>query len=172
MILRSCLLSFILGGAAPVLADTPASRTSLPARWQGVVTHVSDGDSLWVRPADGGAPRRIRIHGIDAPEACQAHGQQARAALERQVKGREVQLQVLRVDDYGRPLARLASGGEDVARAMVRQGHAWSYRYRRHLGPYATEEAEARHAGRGLFAAGQPERPYDFRRRHGPCARG
>ncbi|KQP13321.1 hypothetical protein ASF43_19535 [Pseudorhodoferax sp. Leaf267] len=146
-------------------------RKSWPERWQGVVTHVSDGDSLWVRPSTGGAPRRVRLHGIDAPEGCQAHGPAAQAALQRQLKDRQVQLRVLRVDDYGRLLARVWVGGEDVARAMVRQGHAWSYRYRRDQGPYAREEDEARQARRGLFAGAAPERPYEFRRRHGPCAR-
>ena len=42
--------------------------------FEGVVTHVTDGDSLWVRPASGGAPRQIRLQGIDAPEICQAFG--------------------------------------------------------------------------------------------------
>lgn len=139
------------------------------ARWQGVVTHVTDGDSLWVRPSAGGAPQRIRLHGIDAPEICQADGPEARAALQRLIEGRELQLQVLRVDDYGRPIARVTVQGVDVARALVREGHAWSYRWRRSPGPYAQEEAEARGAGRGLFAAREPQRPYDFRRRHGPC---
>ena len=30
-------------------------------------------------------------------------------------------------------------------------------------------EAEARTAGRGLFAKPDPQTPADFRRRHGPC---
>lgn len=133
------------------------------------MVRVTDGDSLWVRPEDGGRPRRMRISGIDAPELCQAHGQEARAALARQVKGRKLVWQVLRTDDYGRPLVRLALEGDDVARRLVLQGHAWSYRYRQDPGPYLQEEAEARQARRGLFAAPQPERPHDFRKRHGPC---
>jgi micrococcal nuclease len=148
-----------------------ASVAAVPARWQGVVTRVTDGDSLWVRPSAGGAPQRIRLHGIDAPEICQAYGLEARAALQRWVKGRELELQVLRTDDYGRPITRVTLQGADVARALVREGHAWSYRWRRSPGPYAQEEAEARSAGRGLFAAREPQRPYDFRRSHGPCER-
>lgn len=173
MLLRSCcLILLVLGSVAPAMADTPVPRKSWPARWQGLATHVSDGDSLWVRPAGGGAPRRIRLHGIDAPESCQPHGREARDALERQVAGRSLRLQVLRTDDYGRLLARLSVDGEDMARTLVRQGHAWSYRYRQNPGPYAQEESEARQARRGLFAAGLPERPYEFRRRHGSCTPG
>jgi endonuclease YncB( thermonuclease family) len=114
---------------------------------------------------------RLPLDGIDAPEICQAYGLEARAALQRWVKGRELELQVLRTDDYGRPITRVTLQGADVARALVREGHAWSYRWRRSPGPYAQEEAEARSAGRGLFAAREPQRPYDFRRSHGPCER-
>lgn len=153
------------------LVGPMAALAHQPAQWEGVVTRVSDGDSLWVRPEGGGPPRRIRIHGIDAPELCQAYGRASRAALAQQIKGRQLGLQVLRVDDYGRPLARLTLDGEDLARRLVWQGHAWSYRYRQDPGPYAQEEAEARQARRGLFAAPEPERPYDFRQRHGPCLR-
>ncbi|MDP3310892.1 MAG: thermonuclease family protein, partial [Polaromonas sp.] len=49
--------------------------------WQGTVTRVSDGDTLWVRPAAGGKPLKVRIDGIDAPEICQAGGRAARKAL-------------------------------------------------------------------------------------------
>lgn len=153
-----------------VLLALLAIALPLPAAdWSGRVSHVSDGDTLWVRPEDGGRPRKLRLHGIDAPELCQAHGPAARDALRRQALGQAVQVQTLRVDDYGRPLARLYLQGQDAAARLVREGHAWSYRYRHNPGPYAREEREARAARRGLFAADRPERPYDFRRRHGPC---
>lgn len=164
---RLVLLLLALGGPVAALAD--ASSQTWPAQWEGVVIRVTDGDSLWVRPGNGERSRRIRISGIDAPELCQPYGQEARAALAQQVRGRRLVLQVLRMDDYGRPLARLALDGDDLARRLVLQGHAWSYRYQQDPGPYALEESEAREARRGLFAAPQPERPYDFRKRHGPC---
>jgi micrococcal nuclease len=52
---------------------------------------------------------------------------------------------------------------------MVSAGQAWSYRWRRDLGPYAAEEAVARQSRLGLFAVSQPELPRDFRKRHGSC---
>ncbi|MBS0437681.1 MAG: thermonuclease family protein, partial [Proteobacteria bacterium] len=49
----------------------------------GIVTHVSDGDTVWVKRDD--APRRkpvkLRLAGIDAPERCQPWGAEASAAL-------------------------------------------------------------------------------------------
>lgn len=137
--------------------------------WQGTVSHVSDGDTLWVRPAAGGARQKIRVHGIDAPELCQVHGPQARSALRRWAWHREVLVEPLRPDDYGRLVARLWLDGQDLAARMVEDGHAWSYRYRHSPGPYARQEGEARAAQRGLFADPQAQEPYAFRRRHGPC---
>jgi endonuclease YncB( thermonuclease family) len=76
---------------------------------------------------------------------------------------------VRREDDYGRGLARIRIDDQDLGAQMVREGQAWSYRWRHSTGPYAAEEAAARRKGRGLFAASAPESPRDFRKRHGPC---
>lgn len=137
--------------------------------WQGAVTHVSDGDTLWVQPAHGGIPRKIRIDGIDAPEICQRHGDEARAVLAQHVLGQTVLVSARRQDDYGRWLARVRLQGQDVGRWLVLQGHAWSYRYRHSGGPYATEEAQARSHGLGLWQQARPMPPRVFRQRHGSC---
>jgi endonuclease YncB( thermonuclease family) len=71
--------------------------------------------------------------------------------------------------DRVRGLARIRLQGKDVGAFMVLQGHAWSYRFKSDPGPYVREEQAARQARRGVFAQTRPERPYDFRRRHGPC---
>lgn len=70
--------------------------------WSGKVTYITDGDTLWVQPSQGGKPVKIRVNGIDAPEICQAGGQAARAALARRVAGQTVTLSTRRHDDYGR----------------------------------------------------------------------
>lgn len=163
--LRMGLLSvcLLLSLAAPLAAQGSSSN------WSGTVTHVSDGDTLWVRPQRGGAPRPVRIDGIDAPELCQSHGEPARAALVGRVLGQVVQVRVRRHDDYGRALARVDLGGQDIGAWLVSQGHAWSYRYRAQGGPYAKQEAQARARRLGLFLQGRAERPREFRRRNGPC---
>ena len=143
-------------------------------RFNGVVTRVSDGDTVWVQadPADG-APRgkrvKLRLVGLDAPERCQAHGPAARAALASRVQGRKVTVRRRATDDYGRALGTLWLGDEDVGAWLVREGHAWSARWRGSGGPYASEEGAAKAARRGLFAAERPSSPRDFRRLHGPC---
>jgi endonuclease YncB( thermonuclease family) len=136
----------------------------------GVVTHVSDGDTLWVLPDSGGAPRKLRLDGIDAPEICQEGGSASRRALEQAALHRQVQVQVRRRDDFDRELARVFIDGRDLGAQLVGEGQAWSYRWRRSAGPYAAEEAQARLARRGLFVDARAEPPRDFRRRNGPCA--
>jgi endonuclease YncB( thermonuclease family) len=130
---------------------------------------VPDGDTLWVEPQTGGPARKLRLQGVDAPEICQAGGPASRDALRALVEQRMLSVTVRYQDDYGRDLARIEADGQDLAAAMVRQGQAWSYRWRRSPGPYAAEEALAREARLGLFAEPAPELPRDFRQRHGSC---
>lgn len=140
-----------------------------PRTYNAVVTHVSDGDTVWVRPARGGARVPVRLLDIDAPEICQRSGQQSREALARQVLRRTVTVEERGRDDFGRVLARLHRSGQDVGERLVAEGHAWSYRFRNQPGPYHAHETQARQARRGLWAAAHPLEPRAFRRLHGPC---
>lgn len=137
---------------------------------QGTVTRVSDGDTLWLKPGDGGRYVKVRVQGIDAPEICQRWGLEAKQALQALALGRPVRIDDggLR-DEHGRRLSRVMRDDEDLGARLVRDGHAWSYRWRDDAGPYLIEEMAARAAGRGLFADPQPQRPRDFRKQHGPC---
>lgn len=159
-----CLGQPLPQAEAPVAAPT------------GIVTRVSDGDTLWVRPdapnATGQRPKpiKLRLRGIDAPERCQGWGPQAQAALAARVLHQRVELQTAHArDDYGRTLGNVLVQGEDISAWMVSQGHAWSYRYRRSDGPYAAQEQAARQSKRGLFADPGAVAPREFRKLHGPC---
>lgn len=138
-----------------------------------MVTHVGDGDSIYVRPLDGGKPFSIRLHGVDAPEICQQGGAASRAALERRAKGRQVRVTGKARDSYGRWVAQVFLDGEDLGGWMVGQGQAWSYRFRGQVGPYALLQRQAQLVQRGLFAPNglTPLYPGDFRNQHGPCRR-
>lgn len=161
---RAMKLALILAVLA-ALAGAASARSM-----HGTVTHVTDGDTVWLQPDDLSAPAvKLRLQGIDAPEICQPWGPQARAALEARVLRRHVQVDTRATDDYGRRVAKLHLATEDVGAWMVAQGHAWSYRYRRSAGPYAAEEQQARAARRGLFADARAVEPRLFRRQHGAC---
>jgi micrococcal nuclease len=160
----NCLLRLVL---AVLLAATPWCVQA--ANFQGTVTHVTDGDSIWVRPSSGGPPRELRVQGIDAPEICQAWGREARDALAAQVLHRQVRVTSRGRDTYRRTLARVSFGGQDVGAWMVSRGHAWSYQFRRDTGPYSQQQAQARTARLGLWHAAEPTEPRVFRKRHGSC---
>jgi len=142
------------------------------ARIRAVVSHVTDGDTVWVRPLRGGPPQEVRVDGIDAPEICQLFGPEARDALASRVLKQHVVIVTRGEDDYRRTIAKVRFGREDIGRWMVQHGYAWSYRFRRDPGPYARDEARARSAHTGLWAVGTPESPRDFRVRHGSCHTG
>ena len=154
---------------AALLALWGGANAQASGEWSGTATRIADGDTLWVRPAFGGRPVKIRVHGIDAPEICQAGGQASRAALAQRVAGRRLEVSPQRKDDYGRTLALIHLEGEDIASWMVDQGHAWSYRFGRDGGPYTAQQARAQAAARGLFADPLAVEPRLFRKHHGSC---
>lgn len=162
MIFRPWSLIFLFAGSV-VQAQTS---------FFGVVLQVADGDTLWVQSDGRGRTHKLRIEGIDAPEICQPGGEAARNRLAQQVMNKHVEVTVKRRDIYGRRLAVLRLGGNDVGAQMVLSGHAWSYRWHRSVGPYAAEEAVARQSRLGLFSDGEPEEPRAFRRQHGSCHTG
>lgn len=140
--------------------------------WHGTVIHVTDGDTLRIRPLGSNSKSdslRIRIDGIDAPESCQQYGVKSAAALKKLLISKQVTVTSRRFDDYGRDVAKVAIDNVDVGSWMVKNGHAWSYHYRFSAGPYGQEEEAATRAKLGLFADASAIEPKIFRREHGSC---
>ena len=137
--------------------------------WQGVVTRVSDGDTLWVQPLSRHKAVKIRILGVDAPEICQVWGEQSLRALYALTMGRDVQVQGSHADAYGRLLAHIFVQGHDVGAWMVLHGHAWSYAFKSRHGLYDAEQMAAQSMQAGLFGDSNAMEPRFFRRRFGAC---
>jgi micrococcal nuclease len=141
-----------------------------------VVAHVSDGDTLWVRPIDEAGGRRkpvkVRLLGIDAPEICQPWGTSARDALSARVSGRRVEVPVRGRDEHGRSLGTVLLDGENINAWLVAQGHAWGARWHGERGAYAAQEEAARKQRLGLFSLPDPMQPRAFRQFNGPCDAG
>ena len=152
--------------AALLLALAPALHA---ATFSGTVTHVTDGDTLWVRPAAGGEPVQIRLVDLDAPEGCQTYGPEAKHALREHVLHQKVRVRTRGVDDYERVLARIDHRGQDVNAWLVRYGYAWSMSFHGKRGPYAALEEQARSERKGLWALPGATDPRSFRKRHGRC---
>ncbi|WGT49668.1 thermonuclease family protein [Thioclava nitratireducens] len=144
--LRLCSLLVLI--ASPVFA---ATVTGIP--------RVVDGDTLVV------ANTRVRLFGIDAPEAKQsckttqgvrwACGQAATAELQR-LAGRGVRCTGNEQDRYGRLIAICRAGGRDLNAEMVARGAAFAYR--RYALDYVGQEERARRAGLGIWQ-GEARRP-------------
>ena len=137
--------------------------------WQGVVTHVSDGDTLWVQPLLRHKVVKVGILGIDAPEICQVWGEQSLRALQSVAIGREVQVHGSHTDAYGRLLAHIFLQGHDVGAWMVLHGYAWSYAFKSYRGFYDAEQMVARSMRTGLFGNSSAMEPRFFRRHFGAC---
>jgi hypothetical protein len=134
-----------------------------------MVTHVSDGDTVWVQPLQGGEAQKIRLLGLDAPEVCQAWGPQSRFALHAVLQGQWVEVQGRHHDIYGRLLANISRQGHDVGAWMVAHGHAWSSGYPYRGGPYEALQMQAQSQRLGLFADVRAVPPRAFRQRFGTC---
>ncbi len=158
-ILRLLLaLVLALALAAPVLA------------WESRVKSVRDGDSINVLNSEG-VVVNIRLYGIDAPELKQAFGFQAKKKLSQLVSRKNVQIENVDTDRYGRTVALVRlDNGALVNEEMVRAGLAWVYTQyclREDIcASLRQAEAEAKSAGRGLWAESSPTPPWEWRREH------
>ena len=119
---------------------------AVPAPFCSRDPHVIDGDTL-----DAGGVR-IRLRGIDAPEADQPGGREATAALREIVRGYRVHYMPLERDVYGRVVAQVHAGGRDAGLAMLRGGYAIATDPG--IAAYVHAQKDARRARAGLWGQG------------------
>lgn len=149
-----------LGGTTrpPSLPGGQASITGL--------ANVIDGDTITVNGL------RIRLEGIDAPEAGQtcrrssvgwwACGTEATGALAGLIERKVVRCEQRGHDKYGRTLAVCFLGALDVNAWLVGNGHAWAFvKYSR---SYVQEEAQARAKRLGIWQ-GESTPAWEYRAR-------
>lgn len=145
-----------------------AQKAAPPRTLQGLVTHVSDGDTLTLTPP-GQAPMQVRLRDIDAPEICQPWGEEAKRALADLALNKVATLQPSGKDRFGRTVGALLIDDLNVSRFMVENGHAWSTRSRWDQGPLVKQEKMARALTRGLHGQGGAVQPWEWRRTRGAC---
>jgi endonuclease YncB( thermonuclease family) len=107
----------------------------------------------------------VRLEGIDCPEKGQDFSAQAKQFTSDLTFGKEVTVDVPNVDRYGRLVARISVGGQDVSVALVRAGLAWHFTKYSSDPVLAEAEQVARSAKRALWGQGIPTPPWEFRRR-------
>jgi endonuclease YncB( thermonuclease family) len=130
---------------------------------EGRVVAVFDGDTLEMLV--DGAPRRIRIAGIDTPERGQPWAERAKQALSNRVFGKQVKVNEVATDRYGRTVGEVYADEVCVGCELVRAGHAWVYRGFSDDRVLFDLEAQARAAGRGLWGLPESQRtpPWEWR---------
>lgn len=163
------LCAALLVPTAQAAGPKAAKPAPQPVALTGTVARIVDGDTLWLQSEGQSDPAVIRIDGIDAPESCQPWGSEAKQALTELALNRQVSVKVVARDDHGRVVGKVYDGTKDLGDRLVRDGHAWSARYKFDRGPYMAEERLAQALKRGLHGAGTAEMPRVFRQRHGPC---
>ena len=128
------------------------------------VPRIIDGDTIRI------GNTRIRLHGIDAPEAkqtCTAGGkewrcgQEATNALVGVIGGHWVACSQRDVDRYGRIVAVCRAGHVDLNAWMV--GEGWAVAYKRFSMDYVRDQGEAKRHKAGMWR-GEFVMPSDWRR--------
>ena len=139
-----------------------------PLILQGRIVRVTDGDTVTLLD-ERHTLHKIRLAGIDAPESAMPYGNHATLYLVALVFGKTVEAVTYKQDRYGRTVATLMLGTQDINLAMLQAGLAWHYKqYEVEQTPadraaYSAAELKARTAKLGLWAQGTPVRPQDFR---------
>lgn len=129
---------------------------------------VIDGDTFDV------GQTRVRLHGIDAPEAAQtctgddglewACGAWVSDQVRAGFQGEQARCEAVDVDRYGRVVARCFVGKTDVGRHLVQNG--WAFAYRRFSTAYVGDETTSIRQKAGLHAS-RVQSPDDFRSAEG-----
>lgn len=157
----------LVGLLVTIAASAQLGRTPSNAEAVGIVTAVSDGDTIRARDGDGQDLGRIRLLGIDAPEL--AHGDSPEQCWAARAKARLAQLAPVGTtvqlrpdptqadrDAYGRPLRYVLVDGRDIQEILLAEGQArpfWPEGPGTLTATYRHSAQQAERNGRGLWAA-------------------
>lgn len=145
------ILNFLLILALIRSHDVFASLT-------GKVIGVSDGDTITVL-TDQREQIKIRLFGIDAPEKSQDYGQKAKDFTASIVAGKEVIIEPVDTDRYGRTVGLVSVNGSNLNEQIVTNGYGWVYRkycHRAFCDDWLKLETKAREARLGLWQNRSP----------------
>ena len=130
---------------------------------EGLVVKIVDGDTYDV--IRNGIQTRVRMDGIDAPERGMDYYKVSKDYLGSLCMNKKIRLQVSKKDRYGRLIAKTyLPDGREAGQELVKAGMAWHFKKYSSDATLARLEREARAARRGLWSAGNPIAPWDFRK--------
>ena len=134
----------------------------------GKVVNVADGDTITILNAEN-KQTKVRLYGIDAPEKAQDFGNVSREHLVSLVAGKNIEVFVIDVDQYGRSVGRIKVDGKEVAEEMLKAGLVWVYTAYCKI-PECKQwkqlETQAKTAKIGLWANPTAQEPWQWRKEH------
>ncbi|KAI3958152.1 hypothetical protein MKW98_020794 [Papaver atlanticum] len=107
---------------------------------------------------------RIRLRGIDAPENQMPYGLESKVELTYLVQGKCLVVHVYGEDQYGRLVGDVYCNGKFAQEIMLKKGLAWHYKAYDNRPELIKWEKDARVARVGLWAASNPEKPWEWRK--------
>ena len=130
----------------------------------GKVVSIADGDTVTI--LNNNQQTKIRLAEIDTPEKNQPYGKKAKKALSDFIFNKEVEVEVVAIDRYGRTVGKIFLNDLNINKEMVKAGHAWVYvQYAKDKTLFDLEK-NARDNQSGLWALPEGERiaPWQWRR--------
>jgi len=130
----------------------------------GRVIAIADGDTVTI--IKNKHQTKIRLAEIDTPEKQQPHGKKSKQALSDFIFKKEVEVEVVTIDRYGRTVGKIFLGNLNINKEMVKAGHAWVYvKYAKDKTLFALEK-NAKENQLGLWALPEGERipPWQWRK--------
>jgi endonuclease YncB( thermonuclease family) len=106
---------------------------------------------------------KVRLDGIDCPEVDQEYGDSAKMATVVLCFKKNVRIDKVGVDTYGRTLAFVYIDDICLNKELIRLGMAWHYKQYNDDPELAKLEEEARANKVGLWSQSNPQSPWDFR---------
>jgi endonuclease YncB( thermonuclease family) len=150
----------LLGLPNACLADTIKGSELV----SGTIVKVLDGDTYDLLLADK-TTVRVRMEGIDAPEAGMPYSRKATDYLKELTKGQTSKITLGNKDQYGRVLSySYLEDGRELSREMIRAGYAWHYKQYNKDPELAKLEKEAQADKRGLWLDKNAMAPWEVRR--------
>jgi len=159
---RALLVAVLALSASPTRASVPNGADAA------TVTHVSDGDTAYLRPLLYGTKaaswpgRKARFIGVDTPEVYTSppdcYGEEASRFTKNKLEGERVRVTYGQdtLDQYGRALIYIWRNGRLFNATLVRKGYARVEIYSpndRYASRLYKLQSEAKAAGRGLWGA-------------------
>lgn len=130
---------------------------------------VHDGDTIQVCAVGDTRPFTVQLAGICAPEKGEPYDEEAATFLRALLEGKSLTLHRQETDRFGREVCRIVCGEIDINRTMVAQGYARYHHRYVDDGNYASAEAEAIAAKRGMWTTLSPKSGAPAAEKEGTC---